>query len=289
MIGELAALATAFCWTYSAVAYKLVVMRADPLAANIARLLSTALMLAVALPLAGLLDIVVSTPARLLALAAASGVIGQVIGDTLYMLTLKLTDVSVSVALTSTYPLFSMAASVALGEPVAVRSIVGSLAILLGIPLVTGVRKSSRVSMLGATMAIVTAAVWSISILLLDLAIPDSASSLVKSSIAINTVRVVVAAIAAAPAIAVRHRAIASFSAGDWLIISSAGFIAIGLGWVLLSFGMAESGVSTAVPLSSTTPLFSALAGRAFFREELTPYLMAGAALIVAGSCLILV
>ncbi|RLG53401.1 MAG: hypothetical protein DRN99_06745 [Thermoproteota archaeon] len=262
-------------------------MRSDPLAANMARLLSTALVLAATLPAAGLLDVLESTSTSSLALAAASGVVGQAIGDTLYLLTLKLADVSVSVALTSTYPLFSVIASLALGEPVALRAVVGALAIVSGMPLVTGVRRSSRVSMLGAVVAVVTAAVWSLSILLLDLALPGASSSPVRNSMAINTVRVLAAAIAVTPPVVLKRKAMASLSAREWALLLSAGLVAIGAGWVFLGVGLVKAGALVAVPLSSTTPLFSALAGRAVFRERLTPQFTAGAALIVAGSCLV--
>jgi drug/metabolite transporter (DMT)-like permease len=42
-----------------------------------------------------------------------------------------------------------------------------------------------------------------------------------------------------------------------------------------------------AVPISSTTPLFSTLAGFAFFREQLTRDNTLGAILVVAGVVLI--
>ena len=45
---------------------------------------------------------------------------------------------------------------------------------------------------------------------------------------------------------------------------------------------------SQAMPISSTTPLFSALAGFMLFKERLTPNSVIGAAIIVVGVVLIL-
>jgi len=67
------------------------------------------------------------------------------------------------------------------------------------------------------------------------------------------------------------------------MLLLSGGVIAIGLGWLLLTFSFLYTPESQAVPISSTTPLFSTLAGVAFLRERVTAKIGLGSLMVVAG------
>jgi len=73
------------------------------------------------------------------------------------------------------------------------------------------------------------------------------------------------------------------------VLLCVGGLVANGLGWVLMNYSFLNIAVSQAVPLSSTTPLFSTLAGFLFFRERLTRDNTLGALLVVAGVVLIFI
>ena len=65
------------------------------------------------------------------------------------------------------------------------------------------------------------------------------------------------------------------------------GLVANALGWLRINFSFMNIVESQAVPISSKTPLFSALAGFMLFKERLTLNRAIGAAIIVVGVVLI--
>ncbi|MEM0489148.1 MAG: DMT family transporter, partial [Candidatus Bathyarchaeia archaeon] len=76
----------------------------------------------------------------------------------------------------------------------------------------------------------------------------------------------------------------------DWKNIarlSAGGIIALGLGWFLLALSLIYIPETRAVPISSTTPLFSAIAGALFLHEKVTFNVIVGSAVIVLGVALI--
>jgi drug/metabolite transporter (DMT)-like permease len=73
------------------------------------------------------------------------------------------------------------------------------------------------------------------------------------------------------------------------LLLCVAGLVANGLGWLLMNYSFLNIAEAQAVPISSTTPLFSTLAGFAFFHEKMTRDNVLGAVLIVVGVILIFI
>ena len=134
MIGQLMALSTAICWTISAILYKKVLVSTRALSANIVRSVSTSLILLSTLAVTGNLGILVDLPFNAALLAAASGFAGLVLGDTLYLISLKTIGVARAVPITCTYPLFNFALTVLLqGEEITWLVLLGAIAIVLGI------------------------------------------------------------------------------------------------------------------------------------------------------------
>ncbi len=67
------------------------------------------------------------------------------------------------------------------------------------------------------------------------------------------------------------------------------GLIANAVGWLLMNYSFLNILEAQAVPISSTTPLFSTLAGFALFHEKITKNNALGAVVIVAGIILIFI
>jgi uncharacterized membrane protein len=65
------------------------------------------------------------------------------------------------------------------------------------------------------------------------------------------------------------------------------GIVALGLGWFFLSYSFVGTSQSRAVPISSTTPLFSTLASIVLLHEKVTVKNAVGSAIIVTGIFLI--
>jgi drug/metabolite transporter (DMT)-like permease len=66
------------------------------------------------------------------------------------------------------------------------------------------------------------------------------------------------------------------------VLLCAGGLIANGLGWILMNYSFLFTSETTAVPISSTSPLFAALAGFLFFREKATLLTILGVISVVA-------
>jgi DME family drug/metabolite transporter len=294
MIGEMAALGAALSWTVSALLYKKALERTKPVSANIIRLSCTSGVLLVFLLVIGKLWVLWDLPVQIAVLAVVSGLIGLGLGDTLYLVSLRMVGVARAVPLTCTYPLFNLLWAVFLvGEPLTLSSALGAVVIVLGIWLlsyekesvVQGVRRS--VLFKGVIAALVTAVLWSVSITMMNLAVQEAPD--LDHALVINTIRAAAVGgilLASSPVIdkkldflRVDRRTILALVAG--------GIVALGLGWFFLTYSFVEILETRAVPISSTTPLFSTLAGIALLHEKITAKTALGSVVIVVGVFLI--
>lgn len=295
MIGEFAALGAALCWTVSAVLYKRALATTTPLSANTLRCIGTSIILALLLAFIGKIGVLTDLPVQAVFLACASGVVGLGLGDTLYMLSLKILGVSRVVPITCTYPLFSLVWAYFLaGENITVQIFFGAVAIVLGIWLLSREAKNNSVKawrklhVRGLAFAISTAVAWSISISMINLAVREASS--LEHAYAINTVRLLAVAFALLIfALASRKTDFMKVRRKTTAMLLAGGLIAVGLGWLLLTFSFTEIPEAQAVPISSTTPLFSTLAGIAFLREKVTAKVAVGSILIVMGIFLVFI
>jgi DME family drug/metabolite transporter len=295
MIGELAALGAAICWTVSAVLYKEALLKVKPVSANIIRLTCTSAILLLCLAVVSKLGVLSSLPSYAFTLACVSGIIGLGFGDTLYMASLKLIGVARAVPITCTYPLFNLLWTVFLiGEQVTWSIILGAIIIVLGIWLLSKGRentteKQKKVLVEGVIFALATAIIWSISIAMIDVAVTLPETNTLDHALAVNTIRIASVALSLlilSPIIdkelgflKVRKKTATALIGG--------GIVALGLGWFLLSYSFINTSEARAVPISSTTPLFSTLTGIIFLHEKVTSKNVIGSVLIVAGIFLI--
>jgi len=292
VIGEMTALAAAFCWTIEPVLYKVALSDAKPISANISRSISTTIFLFACLGVSRRLGGLATLPADSLLLAGLSGIIGLCLGDTMYMLSLTLIGVSRTVPISSIYPLFTMLfAAVFLGERVTSFLLLGTVVIILGIWLVSQKRTGSSDVTRGALykgvfIALASAVVWSVSIIFMDHALEFSQLAAVDAALVVNTARMSTTSLsflALSPFID-RRFLFMKLKRKTWIILASAGIIALGLGWVLLAVSLSYIEASRAVPISSVSPLFATLIGAFFLRENVTLRIFVGSVLIVLGA-----
>jgi len=296
MIGELAALGAAVCWTISAILYKEALFNTKPVPANVVRCTFASVFLIVFLLVAGKISVLACLSVYTLVLACVSGIVGFVLGDTLYMVSLKLIGVARAVPLTCTYPLFNILWAVFLkGERVTWQIVLGAVAIVVGIWLLSwrggaNTDENYRNGLVkGSVLALTVAFVWSVSITMVDLAIASESGGL-DVAFGINALRVSVAAVFLLISVTVLDRGMDFLRMDKKAAINivSGGLVALALGWFFLTFSFsAGTPESRAVPISSTSPLFSAIAGMFLLHERVTVKIAAGSLVIVFGVFLI--
>ncbi len=299
MLGEFAALGAAITWAVAPIMYKKALSGVSPVSANIVRCLSNAAFLVLFLIAFGLAGVLASLPLGVAVIVIVSGLVGLGIGDTLYMYALQSIGVARAVPLATSYPLFSLIwATFFLNQALTVPAVVGTVVILLGIWLLSREKVESKfhvrgkVALTGVAVSLLAALSWSVSITMMDFAVtmPGVISGL-PVNYAIVTVRITGMALvllALAPLVD-RGRGFLKLGWKAIVLLCVGGLVANGLGWVLMNYSLINIAETQAVPISSTTPLFSALAGFAFFHEKMTFDNTLGAVLVVAGVVLIFV
>jgi len=295
MIGELAALGAAICWTVSAVFYKEALLRAKPISINIVRCACTSMVLVACFVVIGKLGILMDLSLYAVVVACVSGVIGLGFGDTLYLAALKLIGVARAVPITCIYPLFNLLLAVFLeGETVSLQVVFGTVAIVFGIWLISQEGKATsalrkRVLVKGVAYALVTAVLWAVSIDMINTAVTLPEKLSLDHALAVNTVRVLAVAaflLASAPVID-REFGFLKMQRRTLAALVSGGLVALALGWFFLTFSFLHIPQSQAVPISSTTPLFATMSAIIFLHEKVTAKNVAGSVVIVMGIFLI--
>jgi DME family drug/metabolite transporter len=290
MLGEFAALGAALSWTVSALLYRKALSEAKPVSANIVRLTLTSAVLLAFLIATGMLGVLASLPTNVVVLAGVSGIIGLGLGDTLYMVSLKMIGVARAVPVTCTYPLFNLLwVALLAGEPITWSVALGAVVIVSGIWLLSlgeergTLGSQKKVLGRGLAVALATALLWSVSIAMMGLAVKETPN--LGDAFAINTIRVLTVAVFFAVSAPIVDRGLGFLKMRRRTVVTliAGGIVALGLGWFLLSYSFIDTLQSRAVPISSATPLFSTLAGILLLHEKVNAKNVMGSIMIVAG------
>ncbi|NWF97300.1 MAG: DMT family transporter, partial [Candidatus Thorarchaeota archaeon] len=201
-----------------------------------------------------------------------------------------------AVPITCTYPLFSILWAILFGQgPVTVQAVFGAVAIVIGIWLLSqskathNVHEERNTAIRGIALSMATAIVWSVSISMIGMAVEESPNF--DYALTINALRLAAIAVSVlllAPVID-RNRGFLKMPRKALIALISGGIVALALGWFLLTYSFINTAVSQAVPISSTTPLFSTLVALLFLNEKITVKNAVGSIIIVIGIFIIFV
>jgi drug/metabolite transporter, DME family len=298
LLGELAALGAAICWAIAPILYRRALFSASPMSANIVRCATNAAVMLVLLFGLGWAGAFARLPLEVVLLTVVSGLIGLGLGDTLYLYALKSVGVSRAVPLAATYPLFSLLwFTVLLGQPLAWTAAVGAVVILLGIWLLSRERGDStvhftgKIALTGVVLSLLTAVVWSVSISMMDVVVSNPSVSTLDANYAVVTMRIAAMAVfllMLSPLLD-KGKGFLKLKRRTVIELCVGGLIANALGWLLMNYSFLNILEAQAVPISSTTPLFSAFAGFALFHEKFSLSNVLGAVVVVAGVMLIFI
>lgn len=229
-------------------------------------------------------------------IAAAAGVtlFTNLLGDVLYMASIDAMGVSFAVAVTSIYPLATIATSAAwLGEKISLPLVIGAVTIILGLNLIrrgysgTGTGPNLRK---GFFLAITAAVLWGVSDTMIRWTILETN----VDSLTFNLWR----ALAFLP-----------LAWGAWLFKSLGrpegsyplktiglrrgaelvfvGTLSLAIAGTFVNLALQDAPASIVIPLTATSPLLSTLLAVFFFRERVVGLQWAGVFLIVVGSALV--
>jgi drug/metabolite transporter (DMT)-like permease len=292
MIGELAAVAASFCFAVAAIIYKTPLMTTSAASASIVRFTGTGLILVVAAILAEGIAGFIDLPFQVLALTAASGIIGLAFGDVLYMTSFKSAGVARTVSVVATYPMFTLVIeyTLGLGTPPIIAAI-GALIIFIGIWLLargTDLENSlysKKNIQRGVVTALATSILYSVSMLLIAVALDSLPTNSIEGAFVVNSLRTASGGgflLLSAPLID-RSHGFLRIRKHNIMLLLVGSLVAYGIGWYLLTLGFLLAPASFVVPLSSITPLFASFFAVILLKEPLTKRGMLGVLLTVLG------
>jgi len=140
---------------------------------------------------------------------------------------------------------------------------------------------------MGVAFALATAVAWSISITMINVAVKETPN--LDHALAINIIRVAAIAISllALSLLIDKGSNFRKTNRKTLATLIAGGIVALGFEWFLLTYSFTEIAGSRAVPISSTTPLFSTLVSIVLLHEEVTAKNALGSIIIVIGIFLI--
>jgi drug/metabolite transporter (DMT)-like permease len=294
-VGAAAALASSALWAFTSVLLASQSGRLRPLMMSAVRSLTASLMLVgLLIATAGLVQLKEMTFITGFSMMG-SGIVGQAVGDTLYINALGYLGVSRTFPITnSAYPFITfLLAVVLLGEPVTWTLPIGGALIVAGITwIVLEQRRADAAGdvnvelVRGVVFAVAAAAAWATATIWLrgqqgdldalgaaSLRIP-AASAAVWITIAMTRGRT--------------EQPLRQLTRRSLAIVAVAGVLGTGLGSILFIYSVAEIGAARTAFLTTSAPVFALPMGVAFLSEKLTARTLLGTAVTIAGIWLVL-
>lgn len=292
MIGEAAALASALCWAASSIIYREALKSSEVVNANLIRCASASIALFITITLMGRLADVGLMDTTAVFFLGVSTIVGLGLGDTAFFKSLTYVGVSMTVTISSIYPLFTIPwAVLLLHEDFSVFHLLGAFVIVMGVVLVsrgshpTAAERSSDSANArkGFALSLAAALAWSVGVTLLKMA------SRGLNPFVVNLVRMVTLSILLLMLNILNGniKQLKTYAPRTLTLLSGGGLVGITLGGTMFLASLELAGAVKAVPLSSIYPIFSAGLAAIVFKEKVTAKMFGGMILVVLGTALL--
>lgn len=296
-LGILAGVGSAAIWAVASTLMASVSTRVDPVSVSAVRIVWGALAILVAAPFVAIAGGFEAITVGVALAVVGSALLAMGIGDTLYIASLN--ALGLTRGFTISLGLFVFLTYVfgilLLDEEITVTAALGSLLVVVGVYVVAlrgrraGAPETVTVATRGAVrrglaLVGVTALIWSLGTVWLGNAV-EGQNAVAVTALRLPAVGLVLGFVAAAmPRSSVRQRTISRRDHGALFL---AGLFGTGIGTLLFIYAVQEAGVGRAAVATAISPLFAVPLGAIFLKERLTPWLVAGVAIAVAGLVLI--
>ena len=242
----------------------------------------------------GLADLHLLTLSRLAWLAGAV-LMGGVLGDALYVYSLKSLGVGRAFPISNSFPLYTMVLSALfLGTRITWSMVLGGGLVLFGVYLVARPRgralhsetplDTSRLAK-GVAMAFAAAILWSGTSVAMAIGLRGGINAPLATGVRVPVMVLACGLAAAKRGTLVQLRDV---KPRTWLLLAFSGFIGWGLAATLYSAAIQRLGPSQTAIIGATSPLFAVPMSLIFLHERPTRYTLLGTLLSVAGIALVI-
>jgi DME family drug/metabolite transporter len=290
MFGIISIIMAAFCWALGASLYRKAILDVNPLKFNLLRSVSALIFAFLMLVLLGKWGLLSELNLASLATIGVSSILVLVAGDTFYFVALRTVGVTKTVPIAYSYSIFVvLLSSFFLGEAITASIVFGTIAIFLGVWLVASkaVDQASKqgLSKVGVLAGLGTSICWACGIILFKIILADNdpfVLAAVRMLFLFPTLGILLA-------IPIRKKSPSRPNAQFRLSHAFlSGLIALGIGDTLLYFGLDSANANIAAPITSITPIFSAIIAMLYLRETITKKVFFGTLLVTVGTIFLL-
>lgn len=285
------ALLASFSWAFAAILYRKALFKStNPLITNCLRTPIAILVLFCILILSGNLATFLASiyePNIILVLLIAT-IIMNIIGDTLYLISIRDVGVSIAYPLSYTYPIMvALIASIILKEKINIFLIFGTVLGILGVWLISqktsnGNKISSSNFIIGISSAIGASFSWSVGIVIFRIAVSNA------DPINVGTIKLLLLFMLSSPSIILKHEDVKKTIDKRTLMFAMVGGIfGVGIGDWFFYISLASVGAAIAAALTTSAPLLSVILAYLILKEKIVKKQIIGTILIVIGVLII--
>ena len=281
----------AFCWALGASLYKKAIIDLNPLKFNLLRSISVLIFAFLMLLLLGKWGLLFELDLVSLAIIGASSILVLVAGDTLFFIGLRIIGVAKTVPIAYSYSIFVvLLSSFFLGEAITVTIAFGTIAIFLGVSLVANkaVDKASMASFskIGVLAGLGTSICWACGIILFKIILANNdpfVLAAVRMLFLFPTLGILLA-------IPIRRKSSSiQLTKSRISLAFLSGLIGLGIGDTLFYFGLNSTNTNIVAPISSVTPIFSAIIALFYLKETIAKKVFVGTLLVTVGTIFLLI
>ena len=283
---ELAARGCAFVWALNGLILRTQSHLVSPAAMNCIRCGVAGLMLWMAVPFVSppIADMAL-VPWQDWALLFIGCALGIALGDTLYLGGIKEIGISRTMALTGTFPLTTLLwESALLGEPMTQALVLGSVLVVAGVALLSGLGAKGEDAQnmrlrYGVFLALAASVLWGLSSTLLKPA-TSHLDTTHANAVRMPLIALLVYGFRILPS---GNESLRGISWRSFVIIGLTGGLGMGLGANLFLYAITQSSVGKVAILTSISPVFGMVMAVIFLKEKVTWQVVVGMGLCLAG------
>lgn len=291
IFGEICAIMAALCWAFGASLYKKAIRDMNPIKFNLIRSTSVLIYAFSIVFILGKLGSVFNLDFSTITIMGISSILVLVAGDTLYFIGLRTIGVTKTVPITYSYSiLVVLLGGIILDEAITLQLILGTITIILGVWLVANKTldqtQQSNTSLIGVISSLGTVLCWGFGVVLFKI-ILDSNDPYI---LAAGRMLFLIPTLAILSIIPYGNRSNNRKLSRIQLVLALlSGLISLGIGDNLLYLALDSTNTNIVAPLTSLTPIFSALIAIVFLGEKVSTQTIIATLLVTTGTMLLLV
>ena len=281
----------ALCWAFGASLYKKAIRDMNPIKFNLIRSTSVLIYAFSIVFILGKLGSVFNLDLSTITIMGISSILVLVAGDTLYFIGLRTIGVTKTVPITYSYSiLVVLLGGIILDEAITLQLILGTITIILGVWLVANKAldqtQKSNTSLIGVISSLGTVLCWGFGVVFFKIILNSNDPYI----LAAGRMLFLIPTLAILSIIPYGNKSNNRKISRIQLVLALlSGLISLGIGDNLLYLALDSTNTNIVAPLTSLTPIFSALIAIIFLGEKVSKKTIIATLLVTTGTMLLLV